>query len=133
MERERADQVARQRFAGDLEVLHGALGLRTPQRIGGHRDLAHRVVLEPKAFWGAGHHSLRCQLGPEPIVSSGCFGAVTSAKKSLPLSSTTMNAGKSRTSIRHTASMPSSGYSSTSTLVMQSCASLAAAPPMDPR
>ena len=43
-----------------------------------------------------------------------------SAKKSLPLSSTTMNAGKSSTSIFQTASMPSSGYSSTSTCLMQS-------------
>ena len=55
------------------------------------------------------------------------------AKKSLPLSSTTMNAGKSRTSIFHTASIPSSGYSSTSTLVMQSLASRAAGPPIEPR
>ena len=66
-----------------------------------------------------------------PIVSSG--GCGSSAKKSFPLSSTMMNAGKSRTSIRQTASMPSSGYSRTSTLVMQSWASLAAAPPMEPR
>ena len=36
-------------------------------------------------------------------------GLDTSRKKSLPLSSTTTNAGKSTTSIRHTASMPSSG------------------------
>jgi len=55
------------------------------------------------------------------------------AKKSLPLSSTTMNAGKSTTSIFHTASMPSSGYSSISTFLMQSSASLAAGPPIDPR
>ena len=64
------------------------------------------------------------------MLSTGPEG---SAKKSLPLSSTTMNAGKSRTSIRHTASMPSSGYSSTSTRVMQSWASRAAAPPIEPR
>ena len=60
-------------------------------------------------------------------------GRETSAKKSLPLSSTTMNAGKSSTSIFHTASMPSSAYSSTSTLVMQSWASRAAGPPIEPR
>ena len=42
---------------------------------------------------------------------------MTSAKKSLPLSSTTMKAGKSTTSIFQTASMPSSGYSRTSTLL----------------
>jgi hypothetical protein len=55
------------------------------------------------------------------------------AKKSLPLSSTTMNAGKSSTSIRQTASMPSSGYSRTSTFLMQSWASRAAGPPIEPR
>ena len=56
-----------------------------------------------------------------------------SVKKSLPLSSTTMNAGKSSTSIFQTASMPSSGYSSTSTDRMQSWASRAAGPPIEPR
>ena len=55
------------------------------------------------------------------------------AKKSLPLSSTTMKAGKSSTSIFQTASMPSSGYSSTSTFLMQSCARIAAGPPIEPR
>ena len=40
------------------------------------------------------------------------IGLVVEAKKSLPLSSTTMKAGKSSTSIFQTASMPSSGYSS---------------------
>jgi hypothetical protein len=54
-------------------------------------------------------------------------------KKSLPLSSTKMNAGKSTTSIFHTASMPSSGYSSTSTCLMFSLARIAAGPPMLPR
>ena len=56
-----------------------------------------------------------------------------SVKKSLPLSSTTMNAGKSSTSIFQTASMPSSAYSTTSTLLMQSRASRAAGPPIEPR
>ena len=60
-------------------------------------------------------------------------GVEVSAKKSLPLSSTTTNAGKSSTSIRQIASMPSSSYSSTSTLVMQSWASRAAGPPIEPR
>ena len=54
-------------------------------------------------------------------------------KKSLPLSSTTMKAGKSSTSIFQTASMPSSSYSSTDTEVMQSWASRAAGPPIEPR
>ena len=39
-------------------------------------------------------------------------------KKSLPLSSTRMNAGKSSTSIFQIASMPSSGYSTHSMLLM---------------
>ena len=60
-------------------------------------------------------------------------GLAVSAKKSLPLSSTTMKAGKSSTSIFQTAYMPSSGYSSTSTCLMQSCASRAAGPPIEPR
>jgi hypothetical protein len=54
-------------------------------------------------------------------------------KKSLPLSSTRMNAGKSTTSIFQTASMPSSGKSMHSTFVMFSSASSAAGPPMEPR
>ena len=56
-----------------------------------------------------------------------------SVKKSLPLSSTTMKAGKSSTSIFQTASMPSSSYSSTDTDLMQSWARRAAGPPMEPR
>ena len=46
---------------------------------------------------------LRSDTAPQPRFSS--------LKKSLPLSSTTMKAGKSTTSIRQIASMPSSGYS----------------------
>ena len=57
----------------------------------------------------------------------------SSLKKSAPLSSTTMKAGKFSTSIRHTASIPSSGYSCVSTFLMQSCASRAAGPPIEPR
>lgn len=56
-----------------------------------------------------------------------------SLKKSLPLSSMMMNAGKSTTSIRQIASMPSSGYSTTSTFLMQCSARFAAAPPIEPR
>jgi hypothetical protein len=44
-----------------------------------------------------------------------------------------MNAGKSSTSIFQIASIPSSGYSSTSTFRMFSCASSAAGPPIEPR
>ena len=56
-----------------------------------------------------------------------------SLKKSLPLSSVTMKAGKFSTWMRQIASMPSSGYSSTSTLRMQFLARMAAGPPIEPR
>jgi len=55
------------------------------------------------------------------------------AKKSFPLSSTTMKAGKPSTSIFQIASIPSSGYSTTSTCLMQFFARMAAGPPIDPR
>ena len=54
-------------------------------------------------------------------------------KKSLPLSSTRMKAGKSTTSIFQMASIPSSGYSTHSMLLIFSCARMAAGPPMEPR
>ena len=54
-------------------------------------------------------------------------------KKSLPLSSTRMKAGKSTTSIFQMASMPSSGYSTHSMLLIFSWARMAAGPPMEPR
>ena len=54
-------------------------------------------------------------------------------KKSFPLSSTRMKAGKSLTVISKMASMPSSGYSSTFMWVMHSFPRRAAGPPMDPR
>ena len=56
-----------------------------------------------------------------------------SLKKSLPLSSMTMKAGKSTTSMRQIASMPSSGYSTVSTFLMQCSARFAAAPPIEAR
>ena len=43
---ERADETTRHRLARDREILHRALGLRAPQRIGGHLQLAHAVVLD---------------------------------------------------------------------------------------
>ena len=45
---ERVDERRRQRPAGDREVLHRTLGLRPPQRVPRHLDLAHRVVLDPE-------------------------------------------------------------------------------------
>ena len=55
------------------------------------------------------------------------------SKKSFPLSSVMMNAGKSLTVIMKIASIPSSGYSRTSMAVIQSLARRAAGPPMEPR
>ena len=43
---ERADLRALQPAAGDREVLHRPLRLRAPQRVDGHPDLAHGVVLD---------------------------------------------------------------------------------------
>ena len=51
-------------------------------------------------------------------------------KKSLPLSSTRINAGKSSTSIFQMATIPSSGYATHSRLRILCCASTAAGPPM---
>ena len=54
-------------------------------------------------------------------------------KKSLPLSSTSMKAGKSSTRIFQIASIPSSGYSTHSMLLILFWARMAAGPPMEPR
>jgi hypothetical protein len=56
-----------------------------------------------------------------------------SSKKSFPLSSTTINAGKSTTSIFRIASIPSSSKSTISTFLMFDCARMAAGPPMLPK
>ncbi len=53
-----------------------------------------------------------------------------SSKKSFPLSSTTINAGKSSTYIFQIASIPSSAYSTTSTFLILSWANIAAGPPI---
>lgn len=57
----------------------------------------------------------------------------TVLKKSFPLSSIRMKAGKSATSMLQTASIPSSGYSRTSTRLMYLRARRAAGPPIEPR
>ena len=54
-------------------------------------------------------------------------------KKSFPLSSTRMKAGKSATWIFQIASIPSSGYSTHSMDLMLFWARIAAGPPIDPR
>src|ERR1700740_3102128 len=70
---------------------------------------------------------------PEPVEADSPQPRFSSLKKSLPLSSMMMKAGKSTTSMRQIASMPSSGYSTTSTFLMQCSARFAAAPPIEPR
>jgi len=69
----------------------------------------------------------------EPVEAERPHPRFNSLKKSLPLSSMMMKAGKSSTSMRQIASMPSSGYSTTSTFLMQCSARFAAAPPIEPR
>src|ERR1700733_9909908 len=94
--------------------LHGALSILSPAR--------------PRA-------------GGEPALDSRLRGNERSAhypkfsalKKSLPLSSITTKAGKSTTSMRQIASMPSSGYSMHSTFLMQCSARFAAVPPIEAR
>src|SRR4029453_3349082 len=66
------------------------------------------------------------------VQAEGPHPRFNSLKKSLPLSSMMMKAGKSTTSMRQIASMPSSGYSTTSTFLMQCWASCPAAPRRDP-
>ena len=74
-----------------------------------------------------------------PTRTTVCSGHLQGAqgfnvlKKSLPLSSTRMKAGKSSTSIFQMASMPSSGYSTHSIDLMLDCERTAATPPMLPR
>ena len=78
--------------------------------------------LGPQVFLCVSSHYL--QLGHQGL---SCW------KKSLPLSSTRMNAGKSSTVIFQMASIPSSGYSTHSMLLMLHCERTAATPPMVPR
>ncbi len=59
--------------------------------------------------------------------------AYNSLKKSFPLSSTMINAGKFSTLILRTASIPRSSKSTTSTDLILFLAKIAAGPPIDPR
>ena len=61
------------------------------------------------------------------------FQGLICLKKSLPLLSTRINAGKSSTSIFQMASIPNSGYYTHSMLLMLFCARMAAGPPIEPR
>jgi hypothetical protein len=48
-ETKRADESARHGEPADWEILHRALRLRAPQRVGGHSQLAHAVAFHAEA------------------------------------------------------------------------------------
>ena len=87
--------------------------------------ICHTIQLIDWAYGGTVPKNLR------PLISPLSDQSIV--KKSLPLSSMIMKAGKFSTSIRQTASMPSSANSKTSTDLIDSRANLAATPPIDPR
>ncbi len=95
----------------------------------GHEQVALAQLVAGRGKRRAGEDQRRCR----DEAKKKAHPKFSSRKKSLPLSSMTMKAGKFSTSIRQIASMPSSGYSTTSTLRMQSCARRAAGPPIEPR
>ena len=49
---QRADEAARQRQAGDREIVDRPLGLRAVQRVGGHLQFAHAVVFDAETAHG---------------------------------------------------------------------------------
>jgi hypothetical protein len=49
---------ARHRPAADREIVDRALGLRAPERLRGHAQLAHAVVFDAEAACLAGGHGL---------------------------------------------------------------------------
>src|SRR5579862_3662354 len=106
---------------------HGAAGAHDAQRdlaaIGDQNlaEMCHRCVA-PVCGSGRGDVVVFITRGSMAMAATASYNR---PKKSLPLSSTMMKAGKSSTSIFQIASMPSSGYSSTSTCLMFSCARIA--------
>ena len=55
-QRQRLDEGRRHRSTGDVEIVDGALGLRAPQCVRGHLQLAHAVVLDAETTgFPAGH------------------------------------------------------------------------------
>ena len=100
----------------------------------------HDHGLRPLGSIGSGRrdhrrrrHEVPCARLPRLRAWGALRQIFNSLKKSLPLSSVTMKAGKFSTWMRQMASMPSSGYSSTSTFLMQFLARMAAGPPIEPR
>src|SRR5262245_9315781 len=123
---------ARQQIAVALAVIghsDGNIDPRPVKRAGQRlRDVVMKGYLLPVAIQDNGDPAFA-----ESVEADGPHPRFNSLKKSLPLSSTMMKAGKSTTSMRQIASMPSSGYSTTSTFLMQCSARFAAAPPIEPR
>src|SRR5690606_34392823 len=62
-EAQRADEGARHRQSRNPEVLHGALRLCAPQRVGGNLQFAHAVTLDTKALGLRGHRLLLLNAG----------------------------------------------------------------------
>jgi oxygen-independent coproporphyrinogen-3 oxidase len=108
----------RRRDGIDLDELTRRSGIDVAAVFAAAIDLGHRdghLASEGSRLWATSSGArvldqvAAAFVAPDrdPIVTRR--GRDTSEKKSLPLSSTTMKAGKSTTSIFHTASMPSSG------------------------
>ena len=124
--------LSREPIAGTLAVLHHADGNIDPGTVEPTGKRGGNIAMEGDRLLitvqDDGNPAARKSVEadrPQPRFSS--------LKKSLPLSSMMMKAGKSTTSMRQIASMPSSGYSTTSTFLMQCSARFAAAPPIEPR
>src|SRR6185369_10283895 len=128
----RPQLLAGEKIAGPLTVIGHADGNvdRSAIEAGGERigNVAAEPDLVKAAVKAYGDPALA-----ESVEADRPHPRFNSLKKSLPLSSTMMKAGKSSTSMRQIASMPSSGYSTTSTFLMQCSARFAAAPPIEPR
>src|SRR3954466_12502045 len=128
----RPQLLAGEQIAGPLAVIGHANGNVDRSAIEGSGQRVGNVAAEPDLVKVA----VKTYGDPAPaesIEAERPHPRFNSLKKSLPLSSMMMKAGKSSTSMRQIASMPSSGYSTTSTFLMQCSARFAAAPPIEPR
>src|SRR5262245_485053 len=128
----RAESLTREPITSTLAVIGHADRDIDPGAIERARQRVHNISVEgdclPVVIEADGDPALA-----ESVEAEGPHPRFNSLKKSLPLSSMMMKAGKSTTSMRQIASMPSSGYSTTSTFLMQCSARFAAAPPIEPR
>jgi CHASE3 domain sensor protein len=127
-------QILRKRGSGRTDPFANRPGKRSHRRP--HQAVRAGAEAAPGSGAKSGHGLSRtCRQRPNAwrALEPERQPRFSSLKKSLPLSSMTMKAGKFSTSMRQIASMPSSGYSSTSTFLMQSWARRAAGPPIEPR